>query len=513
MSQSTSSAAVFIGVNLVSDRVKVIAVTDHGAILAESSAPFVRKPVPGKSSLLEEDPEIWWDATRMAIGHTVGQLQKTVSLSQIKAISVSSEPGILVVVNRAGNPVMPAILAEDTRSYDYVGSLNLYGREHCSKLGFLFRAEDPLAKIAWLKDNDPKLYEDACFIHQADFIVGRLKGVPDVTEFAFAARTGCDLLDGCWPDWIDYDLYLGVRDRLPLLLNFGDKAGTVSDKASTATGLPSGTTIAMGTTSVMASFLASGARKEGDLHTALANQMTISGISSTMIRSPQDQIRVNKMPKQQWSFSVNSRTGTEWIKAWFPEGTFAELEPTTAEKVPCGYLAYPNVSREETFPFVSNGAEGFITPATEDRGLQFAACLQGTALFERYCYQKLLRLAGTETPGDIYTGGEWSASDVWMQCSADVTGRINRRMKGQSNAAFGTAMIAALGGGFSSLEDVANSMLAVDAAFYPNPEKHVQYTELFAEFCDLMEEQGYGHSGMASAIGNNRGKDPSRYSR
>jgi len=489
---TTSSSAVFIGVNLTPDRVNIAAVDAQGVILAEASAAFNRKSNTTKSSIREEDPEIWWEATRMALGYLVGQLQNTVTPSQLKAISVSSEPGILVTVNRLGNPIMPAILAEDTRAYDYVRSLNLYGREHCAKLGMQFRTEDPLTKIAWLKDNEPKLYEDACFVHQADFIVGRLKGLPNVTEFAFAARTGCDLLDECWPDWIDYDMYLGVRDRLPTLIHFGEKAGTVSDKASSATGLPSGMTVVMGTTSVTASFLASGARKEGDLHTVLANRMTISGISPSMIRSPQDQIHTNKMPNQKWSFSVSSRTGTEWIKAWFPEGTFDELEPTSPNKLPCKCLAYPNVAREESFPFVSNSAEGFITPATEDRAVQFASCLQGTALFERYCYQKLNSLSRMEMPGDIYTGGEWSVSDVWMQCRADVTGRINRRMRGQSNATLGTAMIAALGSGFPSLEDVANNMLAVDATFFPNPDMHTQYSELYAEFCSLMEEQGYG---------------------
>jgi xylulokinase len=351
-----------------------------------------------------------------------------------------------------------------------------------------------LAKIAWLKDNYPKQYEEARFIHQADFIVGRLKGLPDVTEFAFATRTGCDLLSGCWPDWLDYDMYLSVRDRLPLLMHFGEKVGTVSARASAATGLPNGMAIVMGTTSVTASFLASGARREGDLHTILAKHMSISGISSTMIRSPQDQIQTNKLPNQKWSFSVNCRTGTEWVTHWFPEGTFDKLEPTSAEKVPSSYLAYPHVSKEETFPFSSNSAEGFITPATEDQREQFASCLQGIALFERLCYQKLNRLAGTQNapPGDIYTGGEWSNKDVWMQCRADVTGRINRRMRGQSSVAFGTAMIAALGSEFHSLEDVADAMLAVDATFFPNPEKHTRYSELYAQFCTQMEEQGYG---------------------
>jgi xylulokinase len=503
MSQITSPSAVFIGINLTADQVNIVAVTERGTVIAESTAPFVRKGVSRssvKNNLLEEDPEVWWDAVRMALGHLVGQLQKSTPPVQFRAVSVSGDPGTLVIVNHQGNPLMPAILAEDIRAADYVRSLNIHGREHCGKLGFLFRQEDPLAKIAWLKDNNPKQYEESRFVHQTDFIIGRLKGIPDVTEFSFAARTGCDLIDECWPDWIDYDMYLGVRDRLPMLRHLGDKVGVVSDKASAATGLPKGTTIVMGTTSVTAAFLASGARKEGDMHTVLTRHISISGISPTMIRAPQDQIRVNKLPGRKWSFSVNCQTGTEWITAWFSEGAITELGPAAVDKLPCTYLAYPNVSREETFPFISNSAEGFITPATEDRAVQFASCLQGTALFERLCYQKLSRLSGhSDAPGDIYTSGEWSSSDIWMQCRADVTGKINRRMKGQSSAAFGTAMVAALGSDFRSLEDVADAMLAVDATFFPHPEKNAQYSELYTRFCDLMNEQGYG--GAAMTIG------------
>ena len=107
----------------------------------------------------------------------------------------------------------------------------------------------------------------------------------------------------------------------------------------------------------------------------------------------------------------------------------------------------------------------------------------------------------TEAHGDIYTGGEWGASDVWMQCRADVTGRVNRRMKGLSSAVFGTAMIAALGTVFGSIEEVADAMLTVDATFFPDPGKHTQYSELYARFCGLMEEQGYG-AGMTSGVRN-----------
>ncbi|MDR3182220.1 MAG: hypothetical protein LBT89_04735, partial [Planctomycetaceae bacterium] len=81
-----------------------------------------------------------------------------------------------------------------------------------------------------------------------------------------------------------------------------------------------------------------------------------------------------------------------------------------------------------------------------------------------------------------------------MQCRADVMGRINRRMKGGSGTAYGTAMIAAFGSMFHSFEPLADAMLAVEGTFFPNPDMHTRYNELYKSFCALMEEQGYINS-------------------
>jgi ribulose kinase len=79
-----------------------------------------------------------------------------------------------------------------------------------------------------------------------------------------------------------------------------------------------------------------------------------------------------------------------------------------------------------------------------------------------------------------------------MQCRADVMGKVNCRMKGKATAAFGAAMIAALGSTFNnSIEDVASAMVAVEGTFFPDLEKHVRYSELYQNFCALMEDQGY----------------------
>ncbi len=442
---------------------------------------------------MELDPEIWWVATRHAVGNLVNQLRsKVASPSQLRAVSVCSDPGAILTLDRLGTPLMPAILSADARGLDYVKSLNYHGQEYCERMGFQFKPTDPLAKIAWIKENLPEMYENALFVHQADYILGRLKGKPDVTEFSLGMKTGSDLIDESWPDWLDYDMHLGVRERLPKLVPLGEKVGTVCAKASSATGLPSGVAVVMGSTAATASFLASGARQQGDFHTTLDNGMVFNGISPTMIRDPHGLIQIFKLPGKIWFFAVESRTGAEWVTGWFSAGAFDEMEEPAQKLLPTEYLAYPNVRKGETFPFNASGAEGFIPPATDNRLVQFASCLQGTAMFERYCYQKLNYLAGIkDSQGDIYTGGQWSGSDSWMQCRADVTGRVNRRMIGRGGAAFGTAMMASMGGFFSSLEEAAEAMIKPEQVFYPNAERTTRYNELFLNFRELMEEQGY----------------------
>lgn len=494
MSETPTNSAVFIGVHLASDRVNVSAVTEQGDILIQTTAPYSATKNPDvPKGRLELNPEVWWDATRLALGHLISQLRtKVASPSQLKAISVCCNPGAILTIDKNGSPLLPAILKEDQRAIDFVKSLNYHGQEHCQRLGIHFTAESPLTKIAWIKDSFPELYEEARFIHQADFIIGRLKGTADVTEYSTSLLTGCDVLDECWPDWLDYDMHLSVRERLPQLCPLGKKVGTICSKASSATGLPTGMAVVMGTTAHTASFLASGARNPGDSHTVLDDTLSFNGISTRMIRDPHNQIKVYKLPDHAWFFSVESRTGAEWVKGWFSDSSFEDLEKESHHLLPTNYLAYPNVRKGETFPFHTSSAEGFISPATDNRTVQFASCLQGTAMFERYCYQRLDKLANIkENPGDIYSGGEWSSSDAWMQCRADVTGRVNRRMVGRGGAAFGAAIMAALGSFFENLEQTAEAMIKVEAVFFPNPELLSQYTELFGNFCELMVEQGY----------------------
>jgi len=491
---STTKTAVFLGVYLASEKVVAVAVNENGEEIVQSVAPYNFPPTPAlPKGFVEQDPELWWNATRIALGHLTSQLRSVgVVPSQLSGISVSGHPGTLVIQDQAGKILCPAMMYNDTRAVGQLPKLNLHGQDHCRKMGIKFRSDDTIAKIAWIKDRLPELYEFAVFVHQPDYILGRLKGTPDATEFSIASKTGCDLVDENWPDWLDYDMHLGVRERLPRLTYLGKIVGQLCAAAASATGLPKGLPVVMGTTPEIAAFLASGAKRLGDFHFNLDESITICGITKKLLVYPHQLVQMSRLPEHTWFFSTECSTGADWIKVWFKDASLEKIEPEAKRLLPTDYLAYPNTKNGETFPFNSNSAEGFISPATDNLVVQFVSCLQGTGFFERMCYDKLDKLGDLQySSGEIYTGGPWNTYEAWMQCRADITGRVNHRTSTPTSPAFGTALVAAIGTHFQTFEAAAEAMVRVDQSFFPNPEYTTLYNEKYSQFLSVMEGQGY----------------------
>ena len=483
---------LFIGVTLDDANVYAIAVSGDGQTAAEASCQLdLTKNHPPKDCL-EQPCECWWQATIHALGHLTSQLRNLGHASeQMMGISVSSPPGSIAIVSRAGESLYPAIMANDARAEEQARRLNLIGQGHVRKTGCSFRPTDALAKIVWFKEKEPDLYENAMFAHQADYVVGKLKGRIDITDPTLALTSGCDPCDNCWPDWLDYEMHLSVRERLPRIGQTGNQVGSVTSEAARLTGLPAGLPVLLGCNSQTAAFLSSGAKKPGDFFTVFDDTMQIDGISRCMLSYPQNAIKMNRLPDMQWFFSTRTNTGTEWINVWFNEQFAKDSIGQVDQLLPTKYLAFPNVRRGEVFPFSSNAAEGFISPATDNRLAQCAACIQGTAFVERMIYQKINNLAENSELGNVYTIGPWCQSDMWMQCRADVTERVVHRLPETHGADFGSAMVAAMGTQFHSLEETSNAMVHLEQSFHPNSKRSAIFKEHYANFLATMEEQGY----------------------
>ena len=115
---------------------------------------------------------------------------------RLAAVSVDGTSGTLVAVDADGRPLRPALMYNDPRATAEADRLNASCGDHCEKLGYRFASSFALAKIAWLERHDPDAFRRAArFVHQADYVAGRLTGSADVSDYSNALKTGYDLVD------------------------------------------------------------------------------------------------------------------------------------------------------------------------------------------------------------------------------------------------------------------------------------------------------------------------------
>ena len=366
--------------------------------------------------------------------------------------------------------------------------MNDLAQSWCDRTGYRFDSSFALAKILWLaRREEAHFAQCARFLHQADFVVGHLTGDFGVTDYCNALKTGYDLTRNEWPDWMAR--LPGVPERLPRIVAPGTPIGAVSAVAASMSGLPAGLMVVAGATDGVAAAVATGLRTVGDYNTSLGTTLVFKGVSARSARHPQGLVYSHKLPGGKWLPGAASNVGAAWMRAWFPDASPAELDRAATAYLPCRIAAYPLVGQGERFPFSSAAAQRFAAPEPANQYEAFAAFLTGTALVERLSYEVLDSVCDT-AGGAVYSTGGGSNSDVWMQCRADVTGRIVHRPRVHESA-FGSAVLAAAGTLFPSLDDAGTAMTHVARTYLPTASTNAHYAELYERFRHELARRGY----------------------
>ena len=142
---------MLLGIDLGTSSVKVAVVAEDGAVQESASAGYaIDSPQAGWA---ETDPVAWWEATRKAVG-SLGAAR----LGAIEAVGVTGQMHGLVLTDREGWALRPAILWADERSGQEVDRYRRLDPDLLSRLA------NPLATgmagptLLWLKANEPRLY-------------------------------------------------------------------------------------------------------------------------------------------------------------------------------------------------------------------------------------------------------------------------------------------------------------------------------------------------------------------
>lgn len=481
-----------LGLDVGTQGVRVLVCNADGNIVAQASESFISHTDGGlPTGHFEQSPEDWWSAASACLKRVVGVLVDSGRTPEsIGAIAVDSTSGTIIPLDESGLPLRPAIMYNDTRAASTeADECNIAGRSLTDKLGYRFAESFALPKILWLIHHEPDVFERAsCFVHAADYIVGRLTGEFGVSDTSNALKTGYDLVDRCWPGFIEDKLGIPV-DKLPSVVVPGTVIGAVSKECAGETGLASGTPVAAGVTDGTAGFFASGAVKVGDWNSTIGTTLVMRGVSSDLIKDSLGRIYCHSHPMGYWLPGGASNVGAECIAKLFAGRDLDDLNAYVPQYVPTPLIVYPLVRRGERFPFVNSSAEGFMIGEPRDSRELYAAYLEGVGFVERWCLEMVGSL-GAEVGDTVFTTGGGARSGAWMQVRADVLGRkVVRPMT--TECAMGAAAVAASAVLFSDIEESVRSMIKPGDSVEPDPSKVGVYDDRYAAFRDACAARGY----------------------
>jgi xylulokinase len=479
----SESGQLLLGIDIGTSSTKGVLAHANGEILATSERTHsLSLPRPGWA---EHDAEsIWWKDFTEICAELLPQAQNLA----IAALCVSGIGPCLLVADKDGKPLRPAILyGIDTRASQEIAEINeRYGAET-----ILTRGGSPLTsqavgpKLLWLQHQEPEIWRQTRYMLMASsFIVQRLTGAYILDHHSASQCDPLyDLKNTGWIPELAQEIAPGLE--LPKLLWPAEVAGTITQAAAEATGLPAGLPVAAGTIDAWAEAASVGVREPGDLMIMYGSTMFFVEVLKDLRPSPQLWGTVGLFPGTQTLAAgmATSGTLTAWLRQIANDLPYETLLAEAGKVRPGsdGLVILPYFAGERT-PIFDPHARGVICGLTlsHGRGHLYRALLEATGYAVRHILQAM-HDAGSGGQRIVAVGGG-TKGGLWTQIVSDITGRSQELPAQTIGASYGDAWLAAISVSLASKDKPWNS-LAITVE--PNPELKETYNKLYYIYREL----------------------------
>ena len=235
---------LLLGFDVGSSSVKASLVdVNSGECVATAFYPEHEAPIKSiRNGWAEQDPEMWWANAKLALARIMAE--SGAKGDDIRAIGISYQMHGLVCVDKAQRPVRDAIIWCDSRSVPYgEKAFADLGSDRCLSHLLNSPGNFTAAKLAWVKDNEPEVYERIYKVMlPGDYLAMKLSGVINTTVSG--------LSEGMFWDFQTHDVagflldYYGFdRDILADIVPTFDVQSRVSREVADELGLSEGTPI------------------------------------------------------------------------------------------------------------------------------------------------------------------------------------------------------------------------------------------------------------------------------
>ena len=474
-----------LGIDIGTASTKAVLARPDGKVVAETRrAHALSLPKPGWA---EHDAEaVWWQDVRSVCHELI-----PMAGAGLSGICVSGIGPCLVPCDGLVRPLRPAILyGIDTRATREIEELEreLGSARILERGGSTLSSQAIGPKLMWLRRNEPELWKQADAWYMASsFVVARLTGAY-VLDHHSASQCNplYDLDAGRWAsDWIDL---VAPGIRFPELVWPCEQVGVVTAEAADLTGLPRGTPVVAGTIDAWAEAVSVGVRREGDLMLMYGSTMFFIQVADHPSRQPLLWTTQGVERGAQTLAAGMSTAGslTEWVRSLAGSPDWSDLLREAAQ-VPAGsagLLLLPYFAGERT-PIYDPLARGVVAglSLSHGRGHLLRAAYEGTGFGVRQILELFAAAAGQPTRVVAVGGG--TQSRLWLQIVSDVAGITQQLPRVRVGAAYGDALLAAIGAGLVQ-EDT--DWTAFEGTFEATAAATLAYRELYELYLRLYEE-------------------------
>ncbi len=442
----------FLGIDIGTSAVKVVAVDERGVVVAQSSAELsVSRPRPLYS---EQQPADWWAATNKAVADIPREARRSVL-----AIGLSGQMHGATLIDGRGAALRPAILWNDGRSLAECKALERIVPRLGEITGNRAMPGFTAPKLLWVREYEPDIFSrTARILLPKDYVRLRMTGdyASDMSDSA-----GTLWLDTQARGWSDEILSAcGLSHaNMPKLYEGSQFTGELRSELAEAWGMAR-VPVAAGGGDNAAGAVGSGVIRAGDAFISLGTSGVTFLADDRYRPNPEGGVHTfcHALPGRwhQMSVMLSAASAVDWTARIAGFATTADLfsaverrnTPTVSEL----FLPYLTGERTPHNDPLAQGVFFGLTQSTDSVTLGQAA-LEGVA-FGLADGLEALRGSGAQIDTLSVIGGG-ARSPYWGKILSSVFDRpLIYREGGEVGPAFGAARLARLALGGEATEDV-----------------------------------------------------------
>nr|WP_321411048.1 FGGY family carbohydrate kinase [uncultured Carboxylicivirga sp.] len=425
----------------------------------------------------EQHPNDWWANLKLALKDVLNNSK--LEVTQINSIGISYQMHGLVVVDKEGEVLRPAIIWCDSRAIKYGNdAFDKLGEEHCLSHMLNSPGNFTASKLKWVKENEPEVFNKIDKIMlPGDYIAYRL------TDDIVTTKSG--LSEGIFWDFqtqsVSKELleYYGFEASvIPTIKETFEVQGTLTEEVAKELNLTAGIAVSYRAGDQPNNALSLNVLKPGEVAATAGTSGVVYGVSDKLKYDPKGRVNTfahvnhsNGDPRLGVLLCIN---GTGILNSWLRKNIASELDYVQMNEEASAVA--PGSNGLLFFPF-GNGAERVLqnqNPGSSLVNLNFnhhtrahmlRAAQEGIAFSFKFGMD-VMELTGIETKVIKAGKANMFLSPIFRQTLADVTGSTIELY--ETDGALGAARGAAYGAGLYASLDVAFESLAKVEVIEPN---------------------------------------------